>query len=66
MAPIVDQDFLDNLKDYAFHMGTTMTDELDIYQEFDDECGTFLNKRFVIEKVLEVNEPPENLSLLDI
>jgi len=43
-----------------------MTVELDIYQEFDDECGTFLNKRFVIEKVLEVNEPPENLSLLDI
>ena len=65
-APIVDQDFLDNLKDYAFHMGTTMTVELGIYQEFDDECGTFLNKRFVIEKVLEVNEPPENMSLLDI
>lgn len=64
-ASIADQDFLKNLKDYAFHMGTTMRVELDIYQEFDDACGAFLNKKFAIEKVLGVDEPPENMSLFD-
>lgn len=58
-APIVDDSFLDTLELIPFRMGTKMLVELDVLQEYDELYKAYLNKRFTVLRVIEVDDPPK-------
>lgn len=58
-APIVDEKFLGSLEQVPFRMGTKMLVELDVVQEYEDLYKAYLNKKFTILRVIEVEDPPQ-------
>lgn len=53
-APIVDDDFFESLESYVFQVGTKMHVELDILKEYDDTYRVFMNKKYTVIRVIEV------------
>lgn len=63
-AIVADEDFLENLHQYSFTIGTRMDVELEIIKEFDPDVNTFVNKKYTITKVHDVIPPFETMSLI--
>lgn len=62
-ANIIDKSFIDNLDRQSFSIGTGMSVQLRIFQEFDDSLKAYINKRFEVISVVDVTPPPESTSL---
>lgn len=58
-ASISDQDFLDHLGEYSFHIGTVMRVQLDSFREYDETLKAYINRKFVVTKVHSVGDPCE-------
>ncbi len=62
-AVITDENFMDNLNEYSFTIGTQMDVELDITKEFDPGLNAFVGKVYTITKVYEVIPPIETMRM---